>query len=149
MPEKQHPYYMMWSGALNFGDTPGVFNNAQFVGLLIRVPVTLTFVPNDDSPVRFLLRTTDVEIFNDKRHSVYWDWEPGSVLPAPVGYIDDVELIPGLPEYHELTVPKDDAATGTHTITVLVNPQVSEGMKDDFVLERIEAHDSIGASIGW
>ncbi|MCA9026286.1 MAG: hypothetical protein KDA86_13855 [Planctomycetaceae bacterium] len=146
---KGHPFYMLWSGALNFGDTPGVFTNAQFVGLLVQLPVTLTFVPDDDSPIRFLLRTTDVEIFNDKKHPVYWDWLPGAPLPNPVGFIDDTELIPGRPEYHQLAVPPHNAQLGPHTITILVNPEVSAGLKDDFVLERVEAHDTIGAKIGW
>jgi hypothetical protein len=146
----QHPYYMVWSGALNFGDTPGVFTNAQFVGLLVQIPVTLTFIPeNNNDPIRFLLQTTDVEIFNDKKHPIFWDWNPGASLSTPIGFIDDTELIPGHREFHELSIPKDVATIGQHTFTIQVNPEVSAGFKDDFVLERIEAHDSIGAKIGW
>ncbi|MDJ0745529.1 MAG: hypothetical protein QNJ32_19495 [Xenococcaceae cyanobacterium MO_167.B27] len=146
----QHPFYIVWSGALNFGDTPGVFTNAQFVGLLVQIPVTLTFVQdNDDTPVRFLLQTTDVEIFNNKKHPIFWDWNPGTPLPTPIGFIDDTELIPGHPEFHELSVAKDAATMGPHTITIQVNPEVSAGFKDDFVLERIEAENSIGVKIGW
>ena len=59
-------FYMVWSGVLNFGDTPGVFNNEQFLGLLAQIPITLTFVSDDNSPKNFLLQTTDLEIFNDK-----------------------------------------------------------------------------------
>lgn len=146
---KSHPFYMVWSGALNFGDTPGVFTNAQFVGLLAQIPVTLTFVPDDDSPIRFLLCTTDVEIFYDKKHPVYWDWVPGTALPTPVGFIDDTDLIPDRPEYHQLSIPHDAATLGRHTITIHVNPEVAAGLKDDFVLELIQAHNSIGAKIGW
>lgn len=145
----RHPFYIVWSGALNFGDTPGVFNNAQFVGLLVQIPVKLTFVPDDDAPIRFLLQTTDVEIFNDKKHPVFWDWDAGTPFPTPVGFIDDTELIPARPEFHELLIPKDTAAIGLHTITIQVNSEVSAGFKDDFVLERIEVHNTIGAKIGW
>lgn len=144
-----HPFYMVWSGSLNFGDTPGVFTNAQFVGLLAQMPLTLTFVPDGDEPISFLLRTTDVEIFNDQRHPVYWDWTPGGPFPTPVGFIDDTELIPGRPEYHQLSIPHDESTVGPHTITIHVNPEVSAGLKDDFVLERIEANNNIGAKIGW
>lgn len=80
---------------------------------------------------------------------MYWDWTPGTAFPAPVGYIDDVELIPSHPEFHLLTVPHAAASIGPHTITVHVNAEVSAGLKDDFVLEQIEAHNSIGAKIGW
>lgn len=144
-----HPFYMVWSGSLNFGDTPGVFTNAQFVGLLAQIPLTLTFVPDGDEPINFLLRTTDVEIFNNKRHPVYWDWTPGEPFPTPVGFIDDTELIPGRPEDHQLSIPRGESTVGPHTITIHVNPEVSAGLKDDFVLERIEADNNIGAKIGW
>ena len=143
-----HPFYMVWSGALNLGDTPGVFNNAQFVGLMVQLPVKLTFVPNGDDPIKFLLKTTHVEIFNDKKHPVYWDWTPGTALPTPVGFIDDVDLFPGKPEYHEVVIPKSDATVGDHTITVIINQDVAAGFKDDFVLEHLEASDQIGAKIG-
>ncbi|PZD70942.1 hypothetical protein C1752_08717 [Acaryochloris thomasi RCC1774] len=148
MPQ-QHPFYLLWSGAINLGDTPGVFNNAQFAGLLVQIPVTLSFIPENDLPVRFLLKTSDVEIFNDKKHPVFWDWEPGTALPSPVGYVDDTDLIPEQPEFHELSVPHSAAAVGPHTITLQVNSEVSAGLRDDFVLECIEAHETIGAKIGW
>lgn len=145
--EKAHPYYLVWAGHLNMGDTPGVFTDAQFVGLLLQIPVTITFTQGGDAA--FLLVTTDVEIFGGKTHPVYWDWAPGTAFPTPVGYIDDTDPIPGRRECHRLTVPAAAATKGPHTITVHVNPAVSEGMRDDFVLRRIEAGDAIGAKIGW
>lgn len=72
-----HPYYLIWSGALNMGDTPGVFMDAQFVGLLLQIPVTVTFLPSGSGPVELLLMTTEVEILEGKKHPVYWDWSPG------------------------------------------------------------------------
>jgi len=50
------------------GDTPGVFMDAQFVGLLLQIPVTITFLPDGSDPVKFLLITTEVEVFNGKKH---------------------------------------------------------------------------------
>lgn len=146
---EDHPYYLIWSGALNMGDTPGVFMNAQFVGLMLQIPVTLTFLPDGTDPVKLLLMTTEVEIFGGKTHPVFWDWEPGTVLPIPIGQIDDVDLIPGRPEFHPLEVPRASAPLGRHWITIQVNAEVTAGFRDDFVLQRIEAHESIGAKIGW
>ena len=146
---EQHPFYLIWSGSLNFGDTPGVFSNSQFVGLLAQIPVKITFVSDNGQDARFLLQTTDVEVFDGKKHAVYWDWLPGTPLPTAVGFIDDSELIPGRPELHELLIPSSLATLGPHTLTFHVNPAVTAGLKDDFVLERIEAHNSIGARIGW
>jgi hypothetical protein len=144
-----HPYYLVWTGSLNLGDTAGVFNNAQFAGLILQIPVTLTYVPGDGDQIEFVLVTTDVEIFGGKKHAVYWDWAPGTPLVNPVGFIDDTELFPGRIELHLLKIPKDLAKAGSHSITIVVNSDVAAGMKDDFVLMRIEASDSIGARIGW
>lgn len=146
---KSHPYYLMWTGALNLGDTPGVFYDAQFAGLLIQVPVAISFVPDGTGPIKLLLMTSEVEVFNGKTHPVYWDWTPGTPFPNPIGQIDDVDLLPGHPEYHPLSIPAAVAGVGRHTLTIHVNPEVAAGMKDDFVLRRIEAHESIGARIGW
>ena len=143
-----HPYYMIWTGALNLGDTPGVFMDAQFVGLQLQLPLTLSSAPT--APVlRVLLVTNDVEIFGGKKHPVYWDWNPGDPLPTPVGHIDDVATIPGRPEFHVLEVPAASANPGKHWLTILVNSDVAAGMRDDFVLKRIEMDESVGAKLGW
>lgn len=144
-----HPFYLVWTGSLNLGDTPGVFMDAQFVGLLLQMPIKITFLPAGEDPIQLLLTTTQVEIFNDKKHPVYWDWVPGTPLPTPVGFIDDTDIIPGRPEYHLLSVPRNSVSVDNHWITIHVNPEVDAGFRDDFVLKRIEAHESIGAKIGW
>ena len=144
-----HPYYLVWTGALNLGDTPGVFYDAEFAGLLLQMPITITFLPEGEDPIKLLLMTTEVEVFNDKKHPVYWDWTPGDPLPTPVGFIDDTDLIPGRPEFHLLTIPRASASLDRHWITIQVNPEITAGLRDDFVLKRIEAHQTIGAKIGW
>jgi len=59
-------------------------------------------------------------------------------------------LIPRKPEFHPLSVPRAAAAAvGKHWITIQVNAEVAAGLRDDFVLKRIEAHETIGAKIGW
>ena len=146
---KTHPFYLVWTGALNLGDTPGVFMDAQFAGLLLQIPITLTFVPEWTEPLQLLLMTTEVEIFRDKKHPTYWDWIPGNPLPTPVGFIDDRDVIPGRPEFHLLSIPRSLASVDRHSITIHINPEIAAGMRDDFVLKRIEAHESIGAKIGW
>ena len=50
-----HPFFLIWTGSLNLGDTPGVFMDAQFVGLLLQIPITITFLPDGTDPVKFLL----------------------------------------------------------------------------------------------
>ena len=150
MPNPSHPFFLIWTGSLNLGDTPGVFMDAQFAGLLLQLPITITFLPPAGTdPIQMLLMTTEVEIFNSKKHPVYWDWTPGSTFPTPVGFIDDTDLIPGRPEYHLLSIPRSSVSEGRHSITIQINPDIPAGLRDDFVLKRIEAHESIGAKIGW
>jgi hypothetical protein len=144
-----YPYYIIWTGALHLGDSPGVFMDSQYAGLVVQVPVTLTFLDNEKSPINFILTTTEVEIFDGKKHSVYWDWEPGTSFPTPVGYIDDTELVPGVPEKHLLSVPRNLVTIGNHSLTVQVNSLTKAGLRDDFALRRIEAHESVGVKIGW
>ncbi|VTS08280.1 hypothetical protein [Tuwongella immobilis] len=144
-----HPYYLVWSGSLNMGDTPGVFTDAQFVGLILQIPITITYLSDETAPAQFLLTTTEVEIFNQKTHPVYWDWTPGTALPTPVGHIDDTEFVPGKPEFHQLSIPRTELTLGKHWLTILVNAEIPAGLRDDFILKRIEAHNSIGAKIGW
>ena len=144
-----YPYYIIWTGALNLGDTPGVFMDAQYAGLIVQIPVTITFAPVDPNPAVFILTTTEVEIYNQKKHPIYWDWTPGSPFSTPVGYIDDTDGTTGTSEKHQISVPYNLASVGKHSITVQVNPATDAGMRDDFVLRRLEAFESIGAKIGW
>ena len=92
-------FYTIWTGQLNLGDTPGVFTDATFVGLLLQLPVTITFAPEPAAPLEVRLLTTDVEVFGGKKHALYWDWTPGSPLPEPVGFIDDEATVPGQPGF--------------------------------------------------
>lgn len=144
-----YPYYLVWSGALNLGDTPGAFMDAQFVGLALQIPVTIGFLADANQAIEVVLTTTEVEIFGQTGHPVYWDWTPGDALPAPIGYIDDKDLIPGKPELHLLKIPGASAAVGKHWLTVIVNSDFAAGLRDDFVLRRIEAGDSVGMKVGW
>jgi hypothetical protein len=66
-----YPYYIVWTGALHLGDTPSVFMDAQYGGLLGQIPITVTFVPDGTDPVVFVITTTEVEIFDNKKHPVY------------------------------------------------------------------------------
>jgi hypothetical protein len=149
MPSSDYPFYIIWTGALNLGDTPGVFNDAAFTGLIVQMPITITFVPSGTDAVVIALTTTDVEVFNGKKHPVFFDWKAGDPLPSPVGHIDDAELFPGRPEVHLLNIPKNDATVDRHTLTIVVNPDIPAGFRDDFVLKRIEAHETVGVKFGW
>jgi hypothetical protein len=133
--------------------------DSEFVGLLIQIPFTISYPdpPTDISSVTILLTTTEVEIFTDAAgnklvHNVYFNWQPGQPFPAPVGSIDDEIIFQGKPEIHQINIPMalfGGTILGKHTLTVQVNPGASAGLRDDFVLKRIEISENVGARIGW
>ncbi len=123
--------------------------DAQFVGLILQIPLSITFLDESAKEVTIVLTTTEVEIFGKAGHPVYWDWTPGDALPAPIGYIDDRDLISGKPELHPISIPSGLAVVGKHTLTIIVNREFPAGLRDDFVLRRLEAGEAIGMKIGW
>jgi len=145
---ENYQYYTIWSGSLNLGDTPGVFNDSSFVGLMIQMPINITYIPENQLYIEIMLVTNDVEIFNNNFHSCYFDWEAGSSLPSPIGKIDDQQIIPDRPEYHLLKIPIENLSVGNHSITILVNSNTPMGLRDDFVLARIDVDNNSGMKIG-
>lgn len=153
----KYPYYVIWSGSIGLGDTPGVFMDSEYVGLLIQIPFSITYPETGVVPVCILLTTTEVEIYKDSKgnklvHNVYFNWQPGLPFPEPVGAIDDTESFQGKPEIHEIEIPPEafgSQVIGKHTLTIHVNPNVAAGLRDDFVLKRIEISENVGARLGW
>jgi hypothetical protein len=128
--------------------------DSEFVGLLIQIPFTISYPdpPTGINSVTILLTTTEVEIFMGLVHNVYFNWQPGQPFPAPVGSIDDEIIFEGKPEIHQINIPValfGGTILGKHTLTVQVNPNASAGLKDDFVLKRIEISENVGARVGW
>ncbi len=146
---KPYNYYTIWSGSLNLGDTPGVFYNSAFVGLIIQMPIYFNYIPKDKEYVEIMLVTSEVEIFEGKAHNVYLDWVPGESFPEPIGKIDDTELIPNMPEYHKLKIPTDGLTLGNHTLTIVVNNEIQAGLNDDFILKRIDVDNYTAAKLGF
>lgn len=142
-----YPYYPMWSGALNLGDTPGVFYDSEFVGLILQIPINISFIPAKPH-IEIMLMTNEVEIFSGNVHYVYFDWNPGDPLPVPIGQIDDVDIIPGMPEYHLLKIDTNGLKKGNHTITIIVSTKTPAGLKDDFILYKMDADNDAGMRIG-
>jgi hypothetical protein len=100
-------------------------------------------------PIQIVFETTEVEIYGGKRHPIFWDWKAGDALPTAVGNIDDTDPVSGKPEYHVVAIPPTLATKGQRALTILINPEVPAGLKDDFVLRKIHADREIGTRIGW
>lgn len=154
-----YPYYVIWTGSISLGDTPGTFMDSQYAGLLVQIPFTISFPapPETVSTVTILLTTTEVEIFKDSNgsplvHTVYLNWQPGTAFPPVAGIIDDSIIFEGKPEINRIDIPGTNfgsVVAGRHTLTIQVNPDTNAGLRDDFVLKRIEISENVGARIGW
>lgn len=143
-----YPYYTIWSGSLNLGDTPGVFNDSSFVGLMLQIPINISFIPAGKPNIEIMLMTNEVEIFNGNAHYAYFDWVPGDPLPSPIGQIDDKDILPDMPEYHLLKINTSGLISGNHTITIIVSLNTPAGLKDDFILHKIDADNDAGVRVG-
>lgn len=148
MQTTTYPYYLIWSGALNLGKTPGVFDDASFAGTIVQLPITINSM-SVDTPLEIVLTTVDLQLLNGNSHSVHFDWKPGDPLNAPVGLINDTDRFQGIPGKHLLTSPHDAAGIGTHTITIIFNPDVPAGGRYGFVLKRVECNESFDTKFGW
>lgn len=146
---KNFPYYPVWYGSLNMGDTPGVFYNSAFVGLLLQIPITITFIPEKKEFIDLMLLTSEVEVFGDRVHKVYLDWTPGTPFPKDIGQIDDTVIVPDIPEYHHLKIPTAGLQLGNHTLTIVVSGDPRAGLRDDFILHQIDAHNDAGVKLGF
>jgi len=143
-----YPYYTIWSGSLNLGDTPGVFNDSTFAGLMLHIPINISYILAGKPFIEIMLMTNEVEIYGGNVHHVYFDWVPGDPLTNPVGQIDDVDYVPDMPEYHRLRIDTQGLTTGNHTITIIVSTKTPAGLKDDFLLHKIDADNDAGIRIG-
>ncbi|MBS1518229.1 MAG: hypothetical protein JSS91_09095 [Bacteroidetes bacterium] len=144
---KEYPFYPIWNGSLNLGDTPGVFFNSTYIGLIFQFPINISFIPSKPK-LKILLVTSEVEVYDKNTHQVYFDWIPGNSLPIPIGEINDKEIIPHRPEFHLLEIETTGLSIGNHTITIIVNPNISIGLKDDFILYNIDVDNDAGVRIG-
>lgn len=143
-----YPFYTIWSGSLNLGDTPGVFSDSSFVGLILQIPINITSIRAGKTHIEIMLITNEVEIYGGNVHYAYFDWTPGTPLGNPIGQVDDVDIIPNMPEYHPPKIPTQGLTIGNHTITIIVNTTTPVGLKDDFVLHRIDADNDTGVRVG-
>ena len=139
----------MWYGSLNMGDTPGVFYNSTFVGLMLHIPITITYIPPQKQFIDLMPLTDEVEVFGGKAHYVYFDWIPRNPFPNPIGKIDDAVIVPDIPEYHRLQIPTEGLVTGNHTLTIIVNGDPKSGQRDDFILHQIDADNDAGVKLGF
>ncbi|HMG55185.1 MAG TPA: hypothetical protein VK601_16930 [Kofleriaceae bacterium] len=150
-------FELVWQGRLHFGDAPGVYDDAHFVGLASEWPLTLhKFDPSSTTggTIKLRLQADDVKVFapsaghpvtvtrseNDPLPGNPWHWKR-TVLPiVGASHLASDEL-----EF-EIALPAG-AATVYLGLRLEVDTSVTPGLLDDFVVRRLTAksttHDAL------
>jgi hypothetical protein len=138
-------FELVWRGGLHFGDAPGIFEDAHFVGLAGEWPLTLRkFDPHDgrDGTIALRLEAENVNILGsssghqlsvigfvpDARSSQRWRRRPIPVIGSDRLSSDAHEL--------EVAIPSD-AATLYLSVRLEVDTSVAPGLFNDFVVRRL------------
>lgn len=126
------------TGNYHLGNNPGVFQDAQYVGLKLEFPATLVWRP--EAAVELILYTRDVES---------WGGTGGHIVTindTEVGKITDFDNAQHPNEITSIKIDKAkfDSAVGSSDdfrLGIIVVTGTHPSLADDFVLTRIETRD--------
>jgi hypothetical protein len=130
---------LITSCSYHFGNTPGLYQGAAFVGHSVSLPMRVVWL--DDSHTRtvtFVFKTQDIETWGE--------WKGHRVLigDEPVGRLKDPDDQNGRHETFRLEVERSlferlIGPTQSFSLTVALETQPDHpALSDDFLLERIE-----------
>lgn len=138
---------LLIEGQFHFGDNPGVFQSATYVGLSMKLPLIKTWI-NDQSPeISFVFTTTDVETWGN------WEGHQVLVNGTLIGRLKDKDDQQGHEETFVVTCSREDflellGDSDAFTLSIeLERRESAPGFSDDFVLRRIATKD-LAVNIG-
>ena len=121
----------------HLGDTIGAFLNADFAGLIFKVPLTVTWADEATEECKVILRTQYVETFSS------WDGHPVLLNDTEVGRIKDPSNVGGPQEITEIVISKASFPgvfdVGSKiTLAIILEKQANQlGFLDDFLLSGV------------
>lgn len=153
-------FELIWQGRLHFGDDPGVYDDAHFVGLTSEWPLTLhkfNLTSKESGPITFRLQADDVRVFAPSPgHLVTVTRSEPDPLPGqPFHWKRTVLPIVGSDHLSSDALEFDialpvDTATAYLGIRLEVDTSVAPGLFDDFVVRRLMAKSMThGALLGF
>jgi hypothetical protein len=145
-------FELIWQGRLHFGDEPGVYGDAHFVGLASEWPLTLhKFDPTSTTggTITFRIQADEVKVFAPSLgHSVTVTRSvPDPQAGNPYHWTRVVLPIVGANHLSSDVLEFDvalpvDAATVYLGLRLEVDTSVTPGLLDDFVVRRLTAKSS-------
>ena len=141
------------TGNYQLGNNPGLFQEAPYVGLILRLPVSVTWVDMKRPEVKFFIETHDIETWGT------WNGHAVLLNGTEIGRLKDPNDTLGRVEQFEITIPTAQFASitgysagkvATVTLEVVLETQPAQpGFADDFVLTRVETNDAVVVKLGW
>lgn len=137
------------SGDYHFGDSPGIFQGATYVGHRLALPLRKQWINEEAESVAFLLLTHDVETWGQ------WQGHRVLINDVEIGRIKDSGDTSGQGEQTVITMKRVAfhkllGGSDQFTLSVELERQVpSPGLSDDFVLTRIDTSADLAVSVGW
>lgn len=140
---------LLIDGRYHFGDNPGAFQNATYIGHELGLPLRRTWTDSNASQVVFNVYTSDIE--------TWADWQGHAILinEVEIGRLRDPDGEIGQEELFRIAVPisvLSEALGGDDNFILRVRlgrQAAHPGFADDFVLRRIETDGSLAAAVGW
>lgn len=127
----------------HFGNTPGIYHGAAFVGHSVTLPMRVLWLDDSSTKaVTFVFRTQDVETWGDlKGHQVFANDEP-------IGRLKDPDDHDGRYEMFRISVERSQferliGPKRSFFLTVVLETQPDHPiLSDDFLLGRIEVENA-------
>ena len=135
---------LITSCSYHFGDTPGLYQDAAFVGHSVSIPMRVVWLDEDARKPEVTL------VFTTQGIETWGNWEGHRVLVGDkeVGRLRDPDDHDGRYETFKLSVEKSwfkqvIDPTGTFLLTIVLDTQPEDhALSDDFLLRRIEAQNA-------
>ena len=136
-------------GSYHFGDSPGIFQDATYVGHQLVLPLRKTWLDDRADVFAFYFSTEDVETVGD------WKGHRVLINGAEIGRIKNHGHTAGNADTVRLDVKHDDLmrildGKDNFTLTIeLEKRHATPGISDDFVLTRISTSVGFSVALGW
>ena len=136
-------------GDYHFGDNPGVFQNATYIGYQLVLPLRKTWIDGNSAKVVFMFETHDIETWGN------WDGHKVAINGTEIGRIKDSGNSAGQTETVAIELSRTEflrllGSTDNFNLSIELEKQpASPGLADDFVLTRVATSDSLALALGW
>lgn len=133
----------------HLGESPGVFLDVPYQGLVCELPFTVTWEDEEVEEVSIIVETSDVETWGG------WKGHPVMLNGIEIGRVQDVNNLDGPKETTAFKVKKktfpnafNKGAKNRLSISVNKKNTTQAGFLDDFILLAIRT-DGFAGAIGW